>query len=272
MENFQFFFNPNSDDKVYDTFCFEPENKKEEKLGNLYIIETTDKNNSTLSYLAEEIKNEYYKNYEDSSIESLKKSLQKANQFLLSKKTENKVGWLDNLDFLILTVNSDFHINFVQIGKLKTFVLKNDEILSIGTQREQIISDSLFQNIITGKLVEGNKILITNENVFNLLEKNNILERLAKCSTKSINPIFKSQKELLKNIFGFCLLIVLVIPKRKFIRISLPRINLPKITFPRANFPLLDRLIPLKIKTRLKKSFISILILIILLILGSLLF
>ena len=137
MENFQFYSNPNSGDKIYDTFCFEPENKKEEKLGNLYMAGITDKNSSTLPYLAENIKNEYYKNYEDSSIDSLKKSLQKANEFLLSQRAENKVGWLDDLDFVILTISSSFDINFVKIGKLRTFVLKNNEILDIGKQREQ---------------------------------------------------------------------------------------------------------------------------------------
>ena len=272
MKNFQFYSNPNSGDRIYDTFCFEPENKKEEKLGNLYMAGITDKNSSTLSYLAEKIKNEYYKNYEDSPIDNFKKSLQKANEFLLSQKTENKVGWLDNLDFVIFTISSDFHMNFVKIGKLKTFVLKSDEILNIGGQREQTNSDNLFRNIITGELLEGNKILITNENVFDLLEKNNTLERLTRCSIKSINPIFNSQKELLKNIFGFCLLTVLTPNKRKFIRISLPHINFPKISFPKTNYSFLDKLIPLRIKIRLKKSFISILILIILLILGSLLF
>jgi hypothetical protein len=272
MKNFQFYFNPNSGDRIYDTFCFEPENKKEEKLGNLYMAGMTDKNSSTLPFLAEKIKNEYYKNNESSQNDNFKKSLQKANEFLLSQKKENKVGWLDDLDFVILTISSNFHMNFVKIGKLKTFVLKSDEIFNIGTEREQTNSDNLFQNIITGELLEENKVLITNENIFNLLEKNSILERLTKCSIKSINPIFNSQKELLKNIFGFCLLTVLTPNKRKLIRFYLPHVNFPKISFPKTNYSFSDKLIPLKIKIRLKKSFISILILIILLILGSLLF
>jgi len=272
MKNFQLFFNPNSGDKIYDTFCFEPENRKEEKLGNLYMAGATSKGTSVLSPLAENIKNEYYKNYEDSSIESLKRSLEKANEFLLSERAKNKVGWLDNLDFTILTIDSNFHINFVKIGKLKTFILREDEILNIGTQEEQINSNNIFQNIITGDLMQGNKILILNQDISNLLEKDNILERLAKCSIKSINPIFKSKKEVLKNLFGFCLLIALFPRKRKLIKISFPRINFPKISFPKMNFLSLDKLIPSQVKTRVKKGLISILILIILLLLGSFLF
>jgi len=272
MENFQFFFNPNSGDKVYDTFCFEPENKKEEKLGNLYMAGATNKGNLVLSLLAENIKDEYYKNYEDSPIESLKKSLEKANEFLLSERVKNEVGWLDNLNFTVIAVDLDYHINFVKIGKLKTFILREDEILNIGTREEKINSNNIFQNIITANLMQGNKILTLNQDISDLFEKDNTLERLTKCSVKSINPIFKSKRELLKNAFGFSLLIALSPNKRKLIRVSFPRINFPKISFPKINFSFLDRLIPLQIKERIKKSLISILILIILLILGSLLF
>lgn len=270
MKNFQFFFNPNSGDKVYDTFCFEPENRKEEKLGNLYMAGATNKGNLVLSSLAENIKNEYYKNCEDSSVESLKKSLKKANEFLLSERAKNKVGWLDNLDFIIITIDSDYRINFVKIGKLKTFILREDEILNIGTREEQINPNNIFQNIITGNLTLGNKILILNQDISDLFKKNNILERLTRCSAKSINPIFNSKKELLKNVFGFCLLIVLSPKKRKLIKISFPKI--PKINFSKIYLPFLDRLIPSQIKTRVKKGLISILILIILIILGSFLF
>jgi len=272
MENFQFIFNPNSGDKVYDTFCFEPENRKEEKLGNLYMAGATNKDNFSLSSLAENIKDEYYKNYEDSPIESLKKSLEKANEFLLSERAKNEVGWLDNLNFTVITIDPDYHISFVKIGKLKTFILREDEILDMGEQEEKINSNNIFQNIITGDLMLGNKILILNQDIFDLFEKNNILERLARCSLKSVNPIFKSKRELLKNAFGFSLLIVLSPNKRKLIRISFPKINFPKIHLSNVYPTFLNKLIPMQIKTRVKKGLVCILILIILLILGSFLF
>lgn len=272
MKNFEFFFNPDSSDKVYNTFCFEPENRKEEKLGNLYMAGITNKDSPILLPLAENIKNEYYKNYQDSSIESLRKSLEKANEFLLSERAKNKVGWLDNLDFTVLAIDPNYHINFVKIGKLKAFILKEDEILNIGTQEEQVNSNNIFQNIITGNLMLENKILILNQDILDLFEKDNILERLTKCSIKSINPIFKSRKEFLKNAFGFCLLIVLTPKKRRLIKISFPKINFPKVYFPKICFSFFSRLIPLQMKERIKRSLISILILIILLILGSFLF
>jgi len=270
MKNFQLFFNPKASDRSYDIFSFEPENKREEKLGNLYMAGVTSKDDVALSYLAETIKNEYYKNYEDSPIESFKKSIQKANEFLLSEKNKNKVGWLDNLDFIILAIDPDFNINFVKIGKLKTLVLKSDEILNI--EGEQYNSSNLFQNVITGKLIKENKILIINQNIYDLFEKNNIFEILAKSDIKSINNVFKSKTEFLKNIFGFCLLIVLTPQKRKLIRISFPKINFPKITIPKINFYISDTLIPFKIRNQVKKSLIFILLLIILLILGYFLF
>ncbi len=104
--------------------------------------------------------------------------------------------------------------------------------------------------------------MITTKEISDLFEKEDILENLAKAKEKEIKKILKAKRELLKNLFAFCLLISLTPRKRKFLRISFSKIR----------FPFLSKLIPELSKERFKKSLISILILVILLLLGSLLF
>ena len=269
MQTFEFLFNPKSPYAVYDTFCFEPENEKEKKLGNLYIAgeikNSIPQNRHFLSSLADIIKKEYYRNYDTSPKESFKKSLEKANEFLSSQIKNNEVDWLENLNFIVLAINSSCSLNFAKVGNLKIFLLRSGEILNIGQDvnlRQQAGTYKTFQNIITGTLDSEDKILITTKEIADLLEKEKILEHLTKAKEKEIKKIFRIERKLFESLFGFCLLISLKSKKRKVLRISFSKIR----------FPFLNKLIPQLSRERLKKSLISILILAILLFLGLFLF
>lgn len=269
MQTFEFLFNPNSPYAVYDSFCFEPENEKEKRLGNLYIAgeikNSLPQKRHFLSSLANIIKQEYYRDCNSSPEESFKKSLEKANEFLSSQIKNNEVDWLGNLNFVVLTINSSYSLNLTKVGDLRIFILKNEEILNIGQDtnlQQQAGTSKTFQNIITGSLNSEDKILITTKEIADLLEKEKILERLTKVKEKEIKKIFKIERKLFESLFGFCLLISLKSKKRKVLRISFSKIR----------FPFLKRLIPELSRERFKKSLISILILAILLFLGSFLF
>lgn len=269
MQIFEFLFNPNSPDAVYDTFCFKPENEKEKRLGNLYIAgeikNSLPQKRHFLFSLANIIKQGYYKDCNASPEENFKKSLEKANEFLSSQIKNNEVDWLGNLNFVVLTINSSYSLNLTKVGNFRIFILKNGEILNIGQNtnlQQQAGTSKIFQNIITGSLDSEDKILITTKEIADLFEKEKILEHLAKVKEKEIKKIFKTKRKLFESLFGFCLLISLKSKKRKILRISFSKIR----------FPFLKRLIPELSKERFKKSLISILILTILLFLGSLLF
>ncbi len=269
MQIFEFLFNPDSPYVVYDTFCFEPENEKEKRLGNLYIAgeikNSIPQNRHLLSSLTDIIKKEYYRNYDTSPEESFKKSLEKANEFLSSQIKNNEVDWLGNLNLVVLTINYSYSLNLTKVGNLRVFILKNGEVLNIGQDAnllQQAGTSKIFQNVITGSLDSEDKILITTKEIADLLEKEKILEYLTKAKEKEIKKIFKIERKLFESLFGFCLLISLKSKKRKVLRISFSKIR----------FPFLKRLIPELSRERFKKSLISILILAILLFLGSLLF
>ena len=299
MQSFEFLFNPDSPYAVYDTFCFEPEDKKEKKLGNLYMAgeleNSLPQKRHLLSSLADIIRKEYYKNFDNSPEESLKKSLEKANEFLSFQVKNNNVDWLGNLDFVVLTIDSSCSLNLAKVGNLRIFILRSDEILDMGQAaglQEMVSPSKIFQNIITGNLDQGNKILITIKEIADLLEKEKVLEDLTKVEEKGIKRIFKINRKLFENLFGFCLIISLTSKKRRLSRISFSKIRFPFLST-RAIARGGDerssstRLIPelserqrgaemnfvhRLSKERLKKSLISILILAILLLLGFFLF
>jgi len=285
MEVFELHFNPrNKKGLTFDTFCFEPEDKKEKKLGNLYMAgeleNSLPQKRHLLSSLADIIRKEYYKNFDDSPEESLKKSLEKANEFLSFQVKNNNVDWLGNLDFVVLTIDSSCSLNLAKVGNLRIFILRSDEILDMGQAaglQEMVSPSKIFQNIITGNLDQGNKILITIKEIADLLEKEKVLEDLTKVEEKGIKRIFKINRKLFENLFGFCLIISLTSKKRRLSRISFSKIRFPFLST-RAIARGGDerssstRLIPELSKERLKKSLISILILAILLLLGFFLF
>ena len=71
MEIFEFYFNPGKKtDTKYETFCFAPTNKKEEKSGHLFLAgeikNYLPKNRYFLSEIAKIIKKHYYKNSDNS--------------------------------------------------------------------------------------------------------------------------------------------------------------------------------------------------------------
>ena len=91
MSVFEYHFNP---EKIngwkFDSFCYEPETKKEKELGSLYCVgEIASKLQSNLlDNLAQQIKDNYFKNKQNLSAErKFQKTLKQANNFLIEKMT-----------------------------------------------------------------------------------------------------------------------------------------------------------------------------------------
>jgi len=275
MEIFEFYFNPGKKtDTKYETFCFAPTNKKEEKSGHLFLAgeikNYLPKNRYFLSEIAKIIKKHYYKNSDNSLTSeprvsgakmerkanpqgqtSLTIGLEKTNEFLQEQIKKNNVDWLGNFNFVALSLTPTFSLNFTKTGDFKILLLKQGQIYNIGRTFDSYQENSLsfFQNIANGKLNEDDKILILDEEIFNIFENENIFSELALASKDEIKKILKQKRKFLKKAFGFCLLIIASSMTRQYQNKSWRWIN-----------------------PRRKKVLISILILIILLFLGYLLF
>jgi hypothetical protein len=282
MKFLEFHFNPKlakKKDIVFDTFCFVPETKDEENLGYLYLIgelkNVLPKTQNLLNTLSEIIKREFYKVPSRGAQESFKESLNRANEFLAREIKKENVSWLGNLNFAVISLTSDFSINFSKVGNFKILLLREKEIYNIGESINFTSSSAkVFPNVVEGKLREGDKIVVVTREVFEAFEKEGIFQDLAEAKKRrEFKKIFQEKKKTLREIFGACLLII---PEKKGILFK--KIYFPKISFSLKKLPpfssLLEKISPQSpiLQEKLKKGLVAILILAILLFLGWLIF
>lgn len=278
MQVFEFHFNPPRKDKLasgkedllFDTFCFEPKNVYEKRMGGLYMAgllkNILPQNARFLEILAEKIKDKYYKTASSTPEKSLRESLRIANEHLERIAKEGDVSWLGNLSFSVISLKNQ-ELNFTKVGDFKTLLIRNGQIIDIEQRLEfdgiEPYPLKVFGNIVSGKLAENDIILVLSRDVYQAFIKENLLNDIARRPISEFNSVLNGKKEQLLKISGICLLIVLsketaakeretITEKktlrifsfkeafnpllRRFKRIRLPklRISLPKISLPKA--------------------------------------
>jgi len=276
MKIFEFHFNPNSQsDLIFDSFCYEPAGAKEQKLGSLYIVgelkNAIPQNSRLIHNLALLLKKEYY--FSSSPEQGIKKALKKANDFLSDRTKTGNVSWLGNLSLAVVSLHN-FDLNFSKDGKIKMLLLRSDKITDIGRNFEieefEPYPLKIFTNIVNGKFLENDKILLLTDQVFEIFLKSGFLEKLSLIQDqKALKELFKTREKEFSEISGICFLLLLskedlpksaltfkkinapislkevLTPLFKFFsgksfkklipKASLPKISLPKISKPSIN-------------------------------------
>ena len=224
MKAFEFHFNPTTKkDVIYDSFCFDPEGVDEKKLGNLYMTarlsNALPKNPQLLNKLSSLIKENYYVKLQESPEQSLSSSLKQANKFLENLAKTGNVDWLGNLNFAALCIaapdpSKGFSINFAKVGKIKILALREGEILDIGQDSELQNIDShplkIFGSIVTGKLAEGDRIIVSTQEFFQFLLEQDLIKELVDLKNfeeNELKKIFKAKEKDFQKFSGICLLI-----------------------------------------------------------------
>ena len=222
MQVFELHFNPKKQEhKIIDSFIYEPGNVYEKRLGNLYmageLTQALPQNARFLNSLASVIKKEYYgAGLKKSCQQSLQNSLKKANEFL-----DEDV--------------SNFILNFTKIGQIEVFLIRKGQILNIGQgleSQEEVHPLKVFSNIVTGKLVQDDKIVVFNKDVFNALSQNkDFLNQLGQMSDeKGVREILKRNKQIFSDISGICLLLMVNEGAASKQTLTFDK-NLPKFSF-----------------------------------------
>jgi len=237
MQIFEFHFNPNlRPDLIFDSFCYEPENIYERRMGSLYLVgllkNALPRNLRFLEKLQKVIKEKYYKSTIFAPEKSLRESLKEANEFLEGIAKRGDVSWLGNLGFAILCLKN-FKLNFTKVGGMKIFLLRRGQIIDIDKKLKfQDIEPyplKIFGNIVSGKLAEGDLILVLTKEIFDFFQKNLLLNEIAKLphfSEKGLKDILNGKTEDLSKISGALLAISL----RKEVLAGKREIILPKIS------------------------------------------
>jgi len=302
MQVFEFHFNPNLEPNlIFDSFCYEPENIYERKMGSLYMAgllrNVLPKNLHFLERLQKLIKERYYLRTISTPEKSLKESLKETNEFLEGVVKRGDVSWLGNLNFAVISLK-DFKLNFTKVGGIKIFLLRRGQVTDIDKKlRFQDIEPyplKVFPNLVSGKLAENDLILVLTKEVSEFFQTEGILNEIAKFgrfSEREFKEILEEKREILLHVSGICLAIVLtrevflgkkeaILPRVKkefslkevfspifkFVK-GLKKPVLPKIPKIGALKPKLT--VP-KIKVELNKNLILVLALILTLILGFL--
>lgn len=220
MRVFEFHFNPKlKPDLIFDSFCYEPENIYEKRMGNLYLVgllkNVLPQNLNLLDKLAKVIQKEYYRSIVRRPERALKESLKEANEFLEQAAKKGDVSWLGNLSFAALSLKN-YQLNFTKIGNLKIFLLRGKRIIDIDRKLKfeelQPWPLKIFGNIVSGKLAEDDILLVSTKEVTDFFERENLLEEINKIwpvEEKKIKEIFDKRKEEVLKISGLCLIIVL---------------------------------------------------------------
>src|SRR4030042_2295941 len=227
MQVFEFHFNPKKqnkigtgkDDFIFDSFCFEPSNVYEKRMGSLYLTgllkNVLPQNLKFLDILAKKLKEKFYKAVSGSQEKSLKDTLKTANEHLEKSAKSGDVSWLGNLSFVVLSLK-DYDLNFTKVGDFKIFLLRKNNIVDIDQKiRFEDIEPyplKIFGNIVSGKLAENDIIVILSKEMADAFLEENLLGKIAGIfpfSQRKLKDALNAKKEQLTKTSGLCLLIAL---------------------------------------------------------------
>jgi hypothetical protein len=220
MRIFQFYFNPRArEDLVFDSFCFEPENIYEKRLGSIYMVgvlkNALPKNYNFLEKIARFIKEKFYKKTLSKPERALRETLKEVNNFLAQIAKEGDVSWLGNLSFAILNLKN-FELNFTKVGEIKFYLIRGKKVIDIDRRlRLQDIEPyplKIFGNVVTGKLIENDLVLVLTKEVFDFFQNENLIQRIRELdyfNEKDFKKILDEKKETLSQVKGIAFFISL---------------------------------------------------------------
>ena len=263
MKIFEFYFNPNQQkDRILKVFSFEPEEPRNRKKGNLYMIgelqNTLPSNTSLLSRLSSIIQQEYYAS-QLSAEKNLKVALRKANQFLSDEQKNGNVDWIGNLHFVVLLLasaqiggNIQNSFYFAKTGKEKIWMTRKGTLADLGKNIDSQEADTqkVFGNVVSGNVLQEDKIVVFTQDLFEVFFKQNLLQDLAFIKDRQqFEKLFKTKKKELSKVSGILFSVVLGSisesaaqeQKRKqmqlHIPVSLPRMKIPQMKMPAMKTP-----------------------------------
>ncbi len=232
MQIFELHFNPRAKneitDQIFDSFCYEPKNIYEKRLGSLYMVgelrNLLPQNRQLLNNLSQVIKGKFYATPLQTPEKAFEEGVKKANEFLAEEVSKENVNWLGNLSFAVLSLKAlsqrkpvfgdSFILSLSKVGNSKILLLRGGKIIDIGKNLEleeiEPYPLKIFINAVSGKLSFGDKIMILTQEVFDFFSKENLLNEFIKFESfdeRKIREILKPKEKELSEISGVFLFI-----------------------------------------------------------------
>ncbi len=286
MEVFQFYFNRprraiflrSKKEPYFDSFCYKPSEIKEENLGILCILGKTENSRKGIEKLketAEKIKESYYKS-SDGKIKE-EDCFKKCFPAFTHSSCLKEIS-----ELLILAITRKRQCFFTQKGDFKVILYRGREIFDISGAEGICGEEKVFSDIFKGQLNENDRLLIVNANLFNSLWEYKFFKKFKQARTaRALKKIFQEKKRTISELSGILVFISLKRKKFNFLKkFPSPKIKLIrqfkiknkiKLKRPRLSGKALN-ILPSSpfLREKMKKGFISLIILLIILALGYL--
>jgi len=170
-----------------EVFVHEPENVFQQNLGILFgVLEINDPSPDSsyvVNYLISVIKKEFFSNIKRGTIESFEAALHKAN-LALSKLAEHEhISWIGKIN-AICAVYEKNNIHLTQTGSACALLLRSKTLVNISEGGETEAPNPLktFQEVVSGRLEDGDKIVVTTDEIFDIFSPEEIKRSAIKFS------------------------------------------------------------------------------------------
>lgn len=176
-----------------------PENIDQQSLGTLIgifeISDTSEDSSYIVNYLISTIKKEYFSRPRRGAIESFETALHKAN-LALSKLAENKnINWIGKLN-VVCAVFEKNKLHLAKTGAASAFLLRSKTLTDIsdGLAEQEAEPNPLktFDNVSSGKLEIGDKLIITTDNIFDIFSFEEIKKSALRFSDAELVQFLKT--------------------------------------------------------------------------------
>lgn len=182
-----------SKDRPYiEIFTAEPENVFESNLGNIagiFEIEGASEDASYIvNYLISIIKKEYFSHPKRGAVESFEAALHKANLALSKLASHGNVSWIGRLNAAcIVSEKNNLHIS--NTGTASVLMMRGNSLSNISEGGEDSPEPNpikTFEDVLSGRMEEGDKIIISTAAIFEIFSP----EEIKKSALKFTNPEF----------------------------------------------------------------------------------
>lgn len=160
-------------------FMHTPENVFQQNLGTLFgvmeIMDDSADSSYVVNYLISVLKKEFFSNVKRGPVESFEAALHKANLALAKLAEHEHISWIGRIN-AICAVWEKNNIHLSGTGTACALLLRAKSLVNISESPEKENPNPLktFEEVISGRLENGDKIIITTGSIFNIFSTEEI--------------------------------------------------------------------------------------------------
>lgn len=180
-------------------FVQEPENVFQENLGTLLgvfeISDDREESSYIANYLISAIKKEYFSKPKRGAIESFEAALHKANLSLSKLAEHGNVGWIGKINIVIAAIEKN-NLHITKTGTAAALLVRAEALTDVsdGLSPDDPEPHPLktFNNVASGRLEKGDKIIITTHGIFDIFSIDEIKKSALRFSESKFIQFLKT--------------------------------------------------------------------------------